>query len=303
MTTTPSQSTKPSQPTKPHQSIADQAEHLGDVAVRNEHVAPWFDRLTRTGYAAKGVTYLLMGWLALLAAFSQGGSMTDQRGALQYLADQPFGVFLLGMVAVGLAGYALWYVARGIFDLDRKGTDAKGIAGRLLYLLVGGSYFGLALGAFRVAFSVGSAGDSSDTSTRDWTATIMQYEWGTAMIVVGGLVMLGVAGVQFYQAYTASFATHLDQYEMTATAREWVIRLGRIGLSARGLIFGIIGLFLIVAAMNRNPEEARGIGGALEALAAQPYGLLLAGVVGAGLVAYGAHSLAQARYLRLAQLK
>src|SRR4029079_10447068 len=89
--------------------------------------SPWIEGLGRFGYAAKGLVYLIVGWLAVQAALGQGGTTTDQRGALAPIASAPFGASLLVVVAVGLVGYALWKLALGILDTERKGTDWKGL--------------------------------------------------------------------------------------------------------------------------------------------------------------------------------
>ncbi len=65
-------------------------------------------------------------------------------------------------------------------------------------------------------------------------------------------------------------------------------------------MFGIIGVFVIVAALQFDPSEAAGLGGALQELLRQPFGSWVLGVVALGLVAYGLLMLAVARYGRIA---
>jgi hypothetical protein len=119
------------------------------------------------------------------------------------------------------------------------------------------------------------------------------------LVIVAGLVVLGIAGYQFYRAYKAKFKKHLEMGEMDAQTKEWTIRFGRFGLAARGVVFGVMGLFLIIAALQHNPDQAKGLGGALQELSQQPYGQVLLGVVAIGLVSYGIYSLAEARYRRM----
>ena len=88
---------------------------------------------------------------------------------------------------------------------------------------------------------------------------------------------------------------------MDAQTKEWTIRFGRFGLAARGIVFGVIGIFLIIAALQHNPDQAKGLGGALGELSQQPYGQILLGVVAMGLIAYGIYTLAEARYRRMVE--
>lgn len=118
------------------------------------------------------------------------------------------------------------------------------------------------------------------------------------MILVG-LIVIGVAGYLFHRAYTADFQKNLDLRELGAQARQGIIALGRVGYAALGVVSGIVGVFLIIAAQRHNAGASKGLGGALRELAQQPYGHLLLGIVAIGLIAYGFFSLAQARYRRL----
>lgn len=265
--------------------------------------SPGMDLITRVGYMSKGVMYIIIGALALLAANNAGGAMTDNNGAIQTLADVPFGRALLIVVTAGLVGYALWYIVRGVLDLDREGSEPKDLLIRGSYILVGISYLALVYGAIQVIAGFGSAGKSTDNTAKDWTSLLLAQGWGVALLVLAGLVVLGVALFQFYQAYKASFKNKLDLAKMDSTQREWIVRLGRFGLAARGLVYLVIAFFLVFAAFFRDPSQAKGIGGALTFLAQQPYGSYLGTICALGLLAYGLFSLAQARYLRLDQLR
>ncbi len=255
--------------------------------------------LGRLGYAAKGLVYLIIGVLASLAALGNGGATTDRKGAIQAIYDQPFGKILLGILIFGLACYALWSFIKAVADTEAKGSKPKGIANRLFYAGVGLSYITLAFGAFKLLTGTGNSGQNSDANAKDWTAELLKQPFGMVLVIIAGLVVLGAAGFQFYKAYKASFQKHLEVGEMKSETKKWIIQLGRFGLAARGLVFSVIGLFLIIAALQRNPDQAKGLGGALNELSGQPYGQVLLGIVAVGLVAYGIYSLAEARYRRM----
>jgi len=86
---------------------------------------------------------------------------------------------------------------------------------------------------------------------------------------------------------------------MDKKTETFAIRSGQAGLSARGVVFGIIGVFLIQAALHSNAGEALGLSGALRALEQQSYGQWVLGIVALGLVAYGFYMLVLARYRRI----
>lgn len=266
---------------------------------RNAANSSWARGLARLGYAARGIVYILIGGLAAAVAFGAGGETTDNKGAIEAIHEQPFGKFLLGAVAIGLIGYVLWSFIRAAFDADNKGSDPKGILTRLSYAISGVIYTGLAIAALQLVLGTGSTGQNSDATAQDWTARLLNLPFGVALVILGGLLMLGVGGYQFYQAYKAKFKEEFDLSEMDAKWQKGVERLGRFGHAARGVVFGLIGLFLIIAAIRHNPDEAKGLGGALQELTRQPFGPFLLGVVALGLVAFGLYSLALARFRRL----
>ncbi|TMF41456.1 MAG: DUF1206 domain-containing protein [Chloroflexi bacterium] len=272
-----------------------EAKYAADRAASSK----WVTWLARLGYAAKGVVYLIIGGLAAKLAIGQGGATTDQRGALQTIYEQPFGKFLLAVVAIGLLGFALWSFIQAIYDTEGKGRDAKGIIARIGYAAVGVAYAALAFGAYQLVAGTGNVGQSSTTSTQDWTTTLLKLPAGVALVVIVGLVVLGVALYLFAKAYTAKFQRRLNLAGVSAQLRKFVIFLGRFGYGALGVVFTIVGFFLIVAAIQFNPQKAKGLDTALRELLRLPFGPLLLGIVALGLIAYGVYSFAEARYRRV----
>ncbi|MEM8530952.1 MAG: DUF1206 domain-containing protein [Chloroflexota bacterium] len=254
---------------------------------------PWTEGLARAGYAAKGIVYVVIGVLATLAAFGPGGETTDSQGALQTIASQPFGKILLGIVGVGLVGYVLWRVVEGVADPNDKGSDPKGLLQRLGYIISGLAYTGLAFTAFSIVLGSGSG---NSNSRQDWTARLLEQPFGPWLVGLVGCAIIGVGLWQFYDAYKADFREKLDSSKMSQAEKEWVTRIGRIGRTARGITFGIIGGFFIQAAVQYDPNEAKGLSGALSTLAQQPFGPWLLGAVAIGLTAYGIFMLSRARY-------
>ncbi len=98
---------------------------------------PWVERVARFGYAAYGLVYVLVGVLSVRAALSGGGKTAGQEGALQAILLAPLGRTLLGLVALGLLGYAMWRLFQDVLDPDGEGGDARGLIKRADHIVNG----------------------------------------------------------------------------------------------------------------------------------------------------------------------
>lgn len=279
-----------------HTPSADEVKGQARRAARE--AGPWVERLGRFGYAANGVVYAIVGGLAAQAASGGGGATTDSRGALQWIVQAPFGRALLGVIAIGLLGYAAWRCVQATWDTENKGSDPKGVATRAMYVAIGGVYAGLALSAAQLAVGSGGGGNG-DGPAQDWTARLLAQPFGQWLVGIVGATVVGVACFQFYSAYSAKFREKLRLTEMTAAQETWATQIGRLGYAARGVALSVIGGFLALAAIQAEPRQARGLGGALATVAEQPFGPWLLGAVALGFIAYGVFMLVEARYGRM----
>ena len=277
-------------PGEEHEQEAEQ--HAKEAA---QDASPWVDRFARFGYATKGLVYVVVGALALGVATGVGGRTTDPPGALQEIGAQPFGRVMLGFVAVGLAAYALWRLFQAVADPDGEGRDASGIAARTGHVAAWLGYSALAFTAGQLVVTASGGG-----SPKDWTASVLSlpFGWVLVLAVGAGVAIYGLH--QLYQAYQAQFEEHLKRGQMSKRVQSLVTQGGRFGMAVRGVVIGIAGGFLVVAALQSDPEEATGLGGALQALLREPFGPWLLGAAALGLVAYGLLMLAVARYGRIA---
>jgi hypothetical protein len=271
---------------------AQQAQETAREATENK----WFKRLARVGYATKGVVYLLVGGLAVTLAIGHGGEVTDQKGALDVIFKWPFGRVLLALIAIGLLAFGLWSIVQAIFDKEHEGSKAKGIIARIGYGVVGLAYLILAFGAYKLVSGAEDYEKSTTTMAQDWTGRLLHFPFGVAIVTFIGVVILGVAIYLFARAWTAKFQRRFHLGKLSDRMRKAVIFLGRFGYAALGIVFTIIGIFLIVAALKHNPQDAKGLDAALKELLQQPFGPVLLGLVALGLVAYGVYSFAEARY-------
>jgi hypothetical protein len=264
----------------------------GHAETAARHARPWVRVTARFGYVAKGVVYATIGLLAMLEALGMGGKTASPDGAMQSIGARPLGGFLLVLLSAGLFGYAAWKVVQGVMDPDGRGSDAHGLVRRVSYV-GSGAIHGLL--AYTAAQSVFGAEDSSEDAMAAG-AMAFQPPVGRILVAVVGITVIGVGIYQLRAAYKATFRGELALGRMGEAREIWTTLLGRIGTAARAVAIGAAGAFLILAAYQSDPQETRGLGGALETIQHQPLGSYMLGVMAAGLVLYGAFMFLVARH-------
>lgn len=258
------------------------------------------ETLARFGYVAKGFVYGAIAILALLTAFSFKGNKTEgTTGALQAIAEQPAGKSLLLLIALGLVGYVLWRLIQAIKDPDNKGTDAKGMFSRLGYVMSGLSYAGVAANAALLAIGSGGDSGSGGSSKQDWTATVLQQPFGRWLVGLTGALTIGIGFYRIYRAYKTKFSKKLKLNSLDAKSKKWLVNISRFGMAARGVVFIMIGFFVLQASHNYDPEKVRGLDGVLATLLQQPLGKILLALMALGLLSYAVYLGVQARFRKI----
>lgn len=252
------------------------------------------DPLARLGLAARGVVYLIVGWIAVRIALLHSGQEADRQGALQEIAQHSAGKVLLVVMAAGFAGYALWRVSQLIWGVP--GDDGpKEWGKRALSAGRAALYAGFAYSTMRIVVS-GQGGNGSNTTSRRATAGVLGHTGGRTLVIVGGAAFVVVGIALAVRGVMRTFESHLKTGQMGRRTQAVVAALGVGGQTARGVVFAVVGGFLIDAAVSFDPRKARGLDGALRALADPAGGRALLVAVAGGLACFGAYSLAEARY-------
>ncbi|MFI7385529.1 DUF1206 domain-containing protein [Streptomyces sp. NPDC049813] len=254
------------------------------------------DTGARFGLVARGVLYLLIGLLALRVAFGGENQEADSSGAIRELAQQPFGKVLVWAVGIGLVGMALWRLSEALFG--SAGPDGGKPGKRILSA---GRFVFYGFMAYSVLSFAASARKSkgSDAKSQDFTARALDLPAGRWLVGIAGLVVIGIGIGVGVRAALRKYHKHLKKAQMSRHVRRAIDVLGVSGGVARGLIYGGAGVFVVIAAAQYDPDEAKGVDGTLRSFAGTPAGPWLLALVAFGLLLFGLFSFALARYRRV----
>ncbi|MDX3644000.1 DUF1206 domain-containing protein [Streptomyces sp. MB09-02B] len=254
----------------------------------------------RAGLTARGVIYLLVGALALQIAFGGSSEQADRQGALEEISEKPLGSVMLWALGIGLVGMALWRLSEAVFGAagpdGRKWTKRLASAARFVfYAFVAYSVLTFAAGGG----SGGGGGGSSDEQSRDVTARALELPGGQWLVGAAGLGVIAAGGWIGVRAAMRSYHKHLRLGEMSRRTRRLVDITGVVGGVARGLVFATAGVFAVRAAIEYEPDKAKGLDDTLRSFADAPAGPALLACVAVGLVLFGLFSFAMARWRKV----
>ena len=265
-----------------------------DVSGRDRRRA--IEVLARWGLASVGVSFALVGVLALMAALHHGGAATDRQGALARIAATGWGLPLLVVIAVGFAGYAIWRFVLAFTGHQVESGERAGALKRVGYAARGVFYSGLTVATIRLIAGRSSGGSGAQ---KKHAATVLGWPGGPVIVGAIGAAFIAAALFNGYRAVTRRYEKQLKTWEIPDARERVVSAVARFGLFTRMLLFGIIGWFLVRTAIDHNPNDTIGLDGALQKVASEPYGRVLLCIVAVGLLAYAAFRLVEARYRKV----
>ena len=265
-------------------SLSSQARGAASRAADNS----WLERLTRGGFLCYGVLHILFAYVIVQIALGTPAADGDQSGAMHKLAEKPYGTALIMVMVIGLVAMAVWQLLE-LFTV-RRNLERAASAGRVAFYLY--------LGWNGIKVLQGKNTSSADTQQKA-TEGLLGSGLGRFTVIVAGLVVAAIGVGLAYSGITKRFEKHLKVSRMTAGMRRLTRRLGMAGYTAKGLAYGIAGVLFVVAALQYDPDKARGLDAALRALAAQSYGTWLLLVTALGFAAYGLFAVAEARYRKV----
>jgi hypothetical protein len=242
----------------------------------------WIRWMARFGFAAKGVMYCAVGGVAARAAFG-ADEPTGAQGALSRLMELPIGIVIVGLVGLGLAGYAAWRLFRALANPedDGFGSRAYSLATALVHLV-------LLAAVLRVL--VGERG-SSENEAANWTSRALSQPLGRWIVLGIGAGFVGAGLWQVYKAVIAKLDSELNLSRMSDTVHRVTLWVARLGMSARGVVFALVGVSLAVAGWQYDSDEAHGVALVLREISDERYGQVLLAAIAVGFIAYGGYEL------------
>lgn len=272
------------------------------VTRRTPRLATLVEWAARAGYGARGFVYLSAGALTLLAATDRIGEAVGTGGAAGWLAEQPFGRVWLVLLGLGLWAFVGWRVLQAVFDADHEGTDLKGWAARAGQALSGLFYALLAAGVFEYLDEVGeatsAAADQAESiaENQEKAAWLLGLPFGATLLALAGLAVLAVGIGNIVRAFRDDFN---DALACPPSFCRPASILARTGYAARGFAYLPLGVFVILAGLHARAGEVTSTAGALDALDGQPGGSWILGLTAAGLMAFGAFAVVEARWRKI----
>lgn len=294
--------------TTDHETTSDDKDVGVERAEEFAREHPAVVKFGRVGWLAKGIVYSLTGVLALLIGIrasdgstSQGGGDQEasQTGAIARIAENPIGVIVLWVMAIGLVIYSLWRLASVLLPAD---NDLKSWLNRGGYVVSAVTYLLLAWTAVTFAREPSASGEnreSQDSKIEKYTRDFMTNDAGRILIFAIGVVLFVIAGVFLWKAISGSFESQLLPGSVGPVSHQTLVVLGRIGWAGRSAMMALIGFFLARAAVRFDPDDAQGLDGSLRKAASSTLGTWLVVAVGVGLLLYGVYCTLSAPKRRL----
>ena len=252
--------------------------------------------LGRFGDICYGIVHIVVAVLAIQIAFGGSNHEADQKGAIAAIAVQPFGGVVLWIMAIGLVAFGIWQLLcagsgfEWVQDKGKRTMKRIGAGGRAVAVLA------IAVSAMKLL--VAPQGKSENGESRAATATLMSAPGGRVLVGIAATAVIVAAVVVAYRGLRRKFVSDLDLTRVSPATARWVEGLGAFGLVAKGVVFGIVGVLVLIAAITFDPSKAGGLDAALHTLAGQPFGVVLLVVVAMGLAAYGGYCFLEARCRR-----
>ena len=268
----------------------------GILTSGNEVLNKTFETFARLGYAARGVIYFIFGLLAVLMAFGYAGKTTDQQGAIAMIGSQPAGRILLSFVLIGLGCYSLWGLIRALLNPFRHGHDAKGFARRVGYMMSAAAYALLVIPTYSL---ISGGAQPAHNGAQQYIAKSLVNPFGQWLVGIFGLIVIAAGLIQFFQGFNSGFERQIYLAKLDPVQLRRVRCFGRFGTIARGIVVGLIGLFIVVTSNTGNSQQVKSFDSTLTGILQQPYGRWLMGAVALGLISLGLYSLCQSIFFRL----
>jgi MFS family permease len=268
--------------------MTDRAEGVGQRAQQSD----WMDKAIRAGLVAYGVVHLLVGWLALQLAFGESEGKASNKGAMQELAQQPFGEVLVWAIAIGMFLLVLWRLLEAFFGHQDKDEGSDRMKARVVSGMKAAIYAAVGITALQVAIGSGKSGGGSR-----WTKTVMEWPAGQWIVAAVGVAVIIYGLNHVRKGFTEDYAKHLDAEGKSGNTGKAYLMFGKVGYIGKGIAIAIVGMLILYGGLTHDPKKSGSLDQALHKLLTYPFGQIALVVVAAGIICYGLFCFARARHL------
>lgn len=275
--------------------------HRAERYAENAKDQPALRWTARIGFVCYGLVYLLIGWLSGQLALGRPTHPASGDGAMAQLVQEPLGHVLVWLVAIGFAALVVWEACQAIGGhRDQEGLRRTG--GRLMSAGRGLVFGALGFAAATTAMngSSGGSGGSGGSSGQQagYTARLLGQPFGAVLVGAVGIALIAFAIGSMYGGVAGTWRKQIDVEGRTGTSGVVITWLARVGYLARGVAFGVMGGFVVWAAISHDPQRSRGLDQALQTLRQAPAGTGLLLAVAAGLACFGIFNATKVIFLR-----
>jgi hypothetical protein len=128
------------------------------------------------------------------------------------------------------------------------------------------------------------------------TAELLRTGWGRAVLILAGVLAVAAGAETGRRSVRLDFRERFTTEAMPRALAIVTRPLGAVGCVARAVVFVLVGVFLLKAAVLSSAKQAKGLDAVFRSVASSAYGPWLLAGLASGLVCYGLYCLLEARY-------
>ena len=261
----------------------------------------WLRAGSRLGLACRGTVYLLVGYLALrlaLATHGRAGAPVSSAGAVQEAVAPAWGRVPLVLLVAGLAAYALTQLVEAVFRparatgaIGRWRQRAMSSWGFLVY-----SVFCLSTARLLAGTPAKQTAQSEQRQDTGMTADLLRTGWGRLLVVLAGILFVAGGLEAGRRAVRLNFRERFTAEHMSRALALLTRAVGAFGSAARAVVFVLVGVFLVKAAVLSSAKQTKGLDAIFRSVGSIAYGSWLLGLLASGILCYGLYCLVEAKY-------
>jgi hypothetical protein len=252
--------------------------------------------LARIGYVAKGLVFIAIGLLAVLALFGFAeGRVTGSGGAIHVIGRQIPGRIGFGLLAAGLAAHVFWRLYQAVMDPDGRGRSALGLVQRGGFVISAVFYSSMMLVALSAITGLAGNGER----WQDMGDELVGFPGGRVILGLVGLGVVLTGGYQLYRAWSQAFRKRWTTAAGIGHLHGTMAWTSSYGIAVRGGLFLLLGWQLVRAGWFASSDQIIDVATALWLIGSESWGTEALALVASGLFLYGVYCLFNAAFRKI----